>query len=152
MSDREAKKLEKVLAKEAKADQKAIDHAMKDIKAAEKALQKCAKTAPQTSEKAQKKVSKQKKKEQSAAKALDKATQKHADKLEKEAKAQEKLSTKRQYETHTDQSSRQMHSNFDDCQHSAEANAKDREERLAQIHAQLLQRGASDPHNSAARL
>ncbi len=43
MSDREVKKLEKVLAQEAKADLKAIDHAMKDVKAAEKALQKCAK-------------------------------------------------------------------------------------------------------------
>ena len=41
MTDREAKKLEKVLAQEAKADQKAIDRAMKDVKAAEKALKKC---------------------------------------------------------------------------------------------------------------
>ena len=41
IGDKEAKKLEKVLAQEAKADQKAIDRALEDIRQSEKALQKC---------------------------------------------------------------------------------------------------------------
>ncbi len=81
--------------------------------------------------------------------------------------------SKRQYESHTDHSSRQMHSNFDDCQHSAVANAvsvqwllsstrrirsrllalllqRDRDERLAQIHAQYTHGDASDPETTVA--
>lgn len=41
ISDREAKKLEKVLAQEAKAEQKSIKRALQDVSEAEKALLKC---------------------------------------------------------------------------------------------------------------
>ncbi len=43
ISDREVKRLEKVLVQEAKADQKSIEDAIKNVKQAEKTLHKCAK-------------------------------------------------------------------------------------------------------------
>lgn len=112
IGDHAAKKLEKLMAREAKAEEQNIKHALKDVKKAEKAVKKSVKVrvllvplpAPspplsadtnaglgrgsQAVEKAEKKKQKVLKTEHSTVKALNKAKHKHADVLEGEAKAE----------------------------------------------------------------
>ncbi|KAI0751501.1 hypothetical protein C8Q80DRAFT_1099872 [Daedaleopsis nitida] len=119
VSDRGAKKLEKLFVQEAKTEQKSIDHALKDVKEAEKALRKCMKTT----EKAQKQAIKVKDKEHGAAKALNKAKHQHADTLDKEANAGDTLSRRREREADSERSVHQLYEDLGSCQQTLEANS-----------------------------
>lgn len=110
IGDHAARKLEKLMAREAKAEEQNIKHALKDVKKAEKAVKKSVKVrvlpvplpalspplsadtntglGPQAVEKAEKKKQKVLKTEHSTVKALNKAKHKHADVLEGEAQAE----------------------------------------------------------------
>ena len=113
LAGKEVKKLEKLMAKEAKADQKALDHALKDVRSAEKVLQKSAKVRPRASaasdhpercslqalwlqeaDKAEALVRKTKEKELTVAKKLSKVKHKHVDALGKQAKAEDGLTVR----------------------------------------------------------
>ncbi|KAI0771988.1 hypothetical protein BD413DRAFT_604122 [Trametes elegans] len=131
IGERGTKKLEKLMVKEAKAEEKNIKHALKDVKKAEKAVKKSVKAV----EKAQKEKEKTLKKEHTTAKALNKATHKHADALEYETKAEEKLSEKRGKEGESDRTVEQLRTDLDSCQLTMEGNARERESRLADVFA-----------------
>ncbi|KAI0332450.1 hypothetical protein GY45DRAFT_477352 [Cubamyces sp. BRFM 1775] len=131
IGDREAKKLEKLMAKEAKVEEQNIKHALKDVKKAEKAVKKSVKAV----EKAEKQKAKAMKQEHSTAKGLIKAKHKHADVLEKEAKIEERLAETRDKEASTDRSVQQLHADLDNLQVSITGNAKERDTRLAEVYA-----------------
>ena len=112
IGDREAKKLEKLMAKEAKVEEQNIKHALKDVKKAEKAVKKSVKVRPsdytmfgmltkeaprKAVEKAEKQKAKATKQEHSTAKGLIRAKHKHADVLEKEAKVEERLTVRSRF-------------------------------------------------------
>ncbi|KAI0676999.1 hypothetical protein C8Q78DRAFT_59292 [Trametes maxima] len=150
IGERGAKKLEKLMAKEAKTEEKAFKHAAQDVKKAEKAVKKCAKAV----EKAEKQRAKTLKKEHATAKALNKAKHKHADVLEKEAHAEEALTEKREKEGERDRSVQQLQEDLDNFQLTMEGNAKERESRLTEVFAHLGQEGAPVPSSAqlASRL
>ncbi|KAI0637937.1 hypothetical protein C8Q77DRAFT_1153632 [Trametes polyzona] len=144
IGDRAAKKLEKLMAQEAKAEEKNIKHALKDVQKAEKAVRKSVKAV----EKAQKQRDKTLKKEHSSISALNKAKHKHADALEVEAKAGEAASAQRQKEVETDQGVQQARGDLESVQMSMTGNAKDRESRLADVLAHFGQEGAPVPSSA----
>ncbi|PIL36888.1 hypothetical protein GSI_00578 [Ganoderma sinense ZZ0214-1] len=132
LSDREVKKIEKIMARAAAADEKELDSALDDVKKAEKALSKSSKDA----ERAQKLVTKTKERELAAQKEFNKALGKLTNAKEKERKAQEALAAKEAHHAETDRTARQAQADLGDCQRAMEANVKDRETRLAEIRAQ----------------
>ncbi|KAI0356504.1 hypothetical protein OH77DRAFT_1520024 [Trametes cingulata] len=146
IGDREAKKLEKLMAAEARAEEKNIAHALKDVRRAEKAVQKSVKAV----EKAQKQQEKTLKKEHSAAKALTKAKNKHADALEGEVNAENVVNLKRAKEGERDRGVQQARDDLDSFQCTMEANARDRELRLTEVMAHMGQAG--EPVPSSAEL
>ncbi|KAI1789037.1 hypothetical protein LXA43DRAFT_601605 [Ganoderma leucocontextum] len=129
LGDREVKKVEKIMARDAAAEQKQLDTALDDVKKAEKALTKSSKDA----ERAQKLVTKTKERELAAQKELNKTLAKLTSAKEKERKAQDALALKEAHEAETDRTARQVQADFDDCQHTMEENAKDREMRLTEV-------------------
>ncbi|KAI0363562.1 hypothetical protein BV20DRAFT_1039870 [Pilatotrama ljubarskyi] len=139
IGDRGTKKLEKLMAQEAKAEKKNIAHALKDVKKAEKAVKKSVKAV----EKAQKGREKTVKKEQSAEKALIKAKHKHADALEGEVNAETTVNLRREKEGERDRGVQQAQQDLDSFQSTMEANARDRVSRLAEVLAHF---GQEDEH------
>ncbi|TBU31985.1 hypothetical protein BD311DRAFT_51149 [Dichomitus squalens] len=132
LTDKEVRKLEKILAREADAEQKLIDAAMKDVKEVEQALSKSTKNTQQ----AQKLVAKTKEREIAAQKGVAKAQTRLASVQEKGRQAQEAVTAKEQREAGADRAVQQGYADFEDCHRTAEANARDRTMRLSQIRAQ----------------
>ncbi|EIW61785.1 uncharacterized protein TRAVEDRAFT_44606 [Trametes versicolor FP-101664 SS1] len=129
IGDHAAKKLEKLMAKEAKAEEQNIKHALKDVKKAEKAVKKSVKAV----EKAEKKKQKVLKTEHSTVKALTKAKHKHADVLEGEAKAEAAAAAQREKEVEADRGVQQTRAELESMQMTLGGNAKERESRLAEV-------------------
>ncbi|KAL7282212.1 hypothetical protein ACG7TL_003681 [Trametes sanguinea] len=127
--DREAKKLEKLMAKEAQAEKKQIKHALKDVQRAEKAVKKSLKAV----EKAEKQKEKATKKEMSTMKALMKAKHKEMDAAEKETKTEQSLMLRREKESEVDQRVHRLQEDLDSFQMTMLGNAKERESRLAEV-------------------
>ncbi|KAI0650162.1 hypothetical protein C8Q79DRAFT_369737 [Trametes meyenii] len=150
IGERGGKKLEKLMTKETKAEEKAFKHAVQDVKKAEKAVKKCVKAV----EKAEKKRAKTLKREHATAKVLNKAKHKHADVLEKEAHAEQVLAEKREKEDERDRGVQQLQEDLDNFQITMEGNAKERESRLAEVFAHLGQEGVPVPSSAqlASRL
>ncbi|KAI9001325.1 hypothetical protein BD414DRAFT_511877 [Trametes punicea] len=145
ISDREAKKLEKLMAKEAKAEEKHIQHALKDVQKAEKAVKKCLKAIG----KAEKEKEKAVKKEHSTMKALIKAKHQQADVLEKETKLEGSLASKRERESEAERQVEQLHEDLENLQVTITGNARERESRLADVFAHC---GEQDTVPSSAQL
>ncbi|KAM5534895.1 hypothetical protein V8D89_011450 [Ganoderma adspersum] len=131
LSDREVKKIEKVMARAAAADEKQLDSALDDVKKAEKALTKSSKAT----DRAQKLVTKTRERELAAQKELNKALGKLTSAKEKEHKAQDVLSAKEAHHALADRTARQAQVDLGDCQRTMEENVKDREMRLAEVRA-----------------
>ncbi|KAI0824654.1 hypothetical protein BC628DRAFT_1419769 [Trametes gibbosa] len=150
IGDRAVKKLEKLMAWEAKAEELNIKHALKDVKKAEKAVKKSVKAV----EKAEKAKGKMVKKEHSTVKALNAAKHKHADALEVETKAEEAASAKRESEAEADRSVQQARGDLESMQTAMDGNARERESRLAEVLAQFGMEGAAVPTSAqpASRL
>ncbi|KAH9850037.1 hypothetical protein C2E23DRAFT_887748 [Lenzites betulinus] len=144
------KKLEKLMAWEAKADEANIKHALKDVKKAEKAVKKSVKAVG----KAEKGKAKVLKKEHSTVTALNKAKHKHADALEGETKAEEAALAKRESEAEADRSVQLARGDLESMQMTMDGNARERESRLAEVLSQFGMEGAAVPTSAqlAARL
>ncbi|KAH9927148.1 uncharacterized protein BXZ73DRAFT_102737 [Epithele typhae] len=139
IGSREVKKLEKLLAKEAKSDQHLLDHAYKEVMEAEKALRKGAKEADH----GQMRVSKLKQRELATEKVLDKAKQQHDHAARKQARVEQKLEAKKSKEHRVDEEVHQLQTNLEDFQKTMQANATDRGMRLSNIRAECGVSGAS---------
>ncbi|OCH95991.1 hypothetical protein OBBRIDRAFT_448135 [Obba rivulosa] len=92
--DPEVRQIEKTVAREAKMDQKNMDHAVKDLNSAEKTHNKSIKEA----DKAQHNLDKAVKQEHNAAKAVNQAQHKHQVAVSGEESAQKTVQIKKQHE------------------------------------------------------
>ncbi|KAH9942034.1 hypothetical protein B0H21DRAFT_527285 [Amylocystis lapponica] len=138
-ADPEIRQFEKIIANEAKADQRNMDHAIKDFTTSEKSHNKSIKEA----DKAEHTIEKSIKKEHSTAQALNKAEHKHDAALADQKNARKSLEIKRKHEAQLDADVQQRRGTLEQLQQRKEANDQSREAKLAQIHQQAADRRAS---------
>ncbi|KAH9942054.1 hypothetical protein B0H21DRAFT_751429 [Amylocystis lapponica] len=127
------------MANEAKADQRNLDHAIKDLNTAEKLHSKSVKAT----EKANSAIDKAVKKEHSAAQALNKAEHKLDAAVADQKNARKTLETDRQHETQLGADVQQRRSTMEEMQQRKDTNDQTRESTLAQLHQQAADRLAS---------
>ncbi|KAI0637908.1 hypothetical protein C8Q77DRAFT_397473 [Trametes polyzona] len=128
----EIRQVEKMIAKEAREDQKNLDHTIEDLSSAEKAHNKSIKVA----DKAQHALDKAVEKEHKAAKALNRAAHNHDSAISSEQNAEKTLQIKQQHEARLEQDLEQKRRHLDELQQRKAHNDQVRESKLSQIHAQ----------------
>ncbi|KAH9942053.1 hypothetical protein B0H21DRAFT_824207 [Amylocystis lapponica] len=126
-ADPEIRQFEKIIANEAKADQRNMDHAIKDFTTSEKSHNKSIKEA----DKAEHTIEKSIKKEHTRCRLAD------------QKNARKSLEIKRKHEAQLDADVQQRRGTLEQLQQRKEANDQSREAKLAQIHQQAADRRAS---------
>ncbi|KAI0370171.1 hypothetical protein BV20DRAFT_966785 [Pilatotrama ljubarskyi] len=128
----EVRQVEKMIAKEARDDQKNLDHTIKDLSSAEKAHNKSVKAVDNAHHALDKAVEK----EHKAAKAVNRAIHNHDSTVANEQAAEKKVEITKQHETRLEQDLEQKRRQLDELQHRKAQNDQLRESKLSQIHAQ----------------
>ncbi|KAI0356534.1 hypothetical protein OH77DRAFT_1423467 [Trametes cingulata] len=128
----EVRQVEKMIAKEARDDQKNLDHTIKDLSSAEKAHNKSIKAVDKASHALDKAVEK----EHKAAKAVNRAIHNHDSTVAGEQAAEKKVQITKQHEARLEQDLEQKRRQLDELQHRKAQNDHVRESKLSQIHAQ----------------
>ncbi|KAI0676968.1 hypothetical protein C8Q78DRAFT_1000386 [Trametes maxima] len=108
----EIRQVEKMVAKEARDDQKALDHTIKDLSTAEKAHNKSIKAADKAAHALDKAVEK----EHKAAKALNRAAHNHDAAVTSEQSAEKTVQIKKQHEARLEQDLEQKRRQMDEIQ------------------------------------
>ncbi|KAI9001299.1 hypothetical protein BD414DRAFT_474239 [Trametes punicea] len=139
----EIRQVEKIIAKEAREDQKNLDHTIKDLSSAEKAHNKSVKAA----DKAQHQLEKAVKKEHKAAEALNRAAHNHDAAVAGEQTAEKTVQIKKQHEVRLERDLEQKRHQLDEMQQRKAHNDQIRESKLSQIHAQAA--AAADARRSS---
>lgn len=140
MSDNpETRQVEKMIASETKADQKNVDHALKDFKKADKMHDKSIKSA----DKAQHALDKAVKKEHKTAQAVNKAEHQHETAIANQHNASKTVELQRQHESVLEQDLQKRRNEFEELQQRKAANDATRESKLAQIHEQAAEHARS---------
>ncbi|TFY50308.1 hypothetical protein EVJ58_g11103 [Rhodofomes roseus] len=143
--DPETRQVEKMIATEAKNEQKTVDHALKDLSKLEKTHDKSLKAA----DKAQHMLDKAVKNENDTAKALNQAEHKHDNAISSQRNAYKTLELKRQQAGHLEQDLQQRKTSVDEIQQKKAASdhlsivRAVRESKLAQIHQHAADRAGS---------
>ncbi|RPD62711.1 hypothetical protein L226DRAFT_532299 [Lentinus tigrinus ALCF2SS1-7] len=127
----EVREVEKIVAKEARSDQKNLDHATNDLAQADKTHSKSIKSA----EKAANALDKAVANEHKAAKALNNAVHKHEAAIENERNAEKTVQIKNQHQDRLAQDLEQRKLHHESLRQSKEHNDQVRETKLADIHA-----------------
>ncbi|EPT02318.1 hypothetical protein FOMPIDRAFT_1048014 [Fomitopsis schrenkii] len=144
--DPEIRQVEKMIATEAKNEQKNLDHALKDLSKLDKTHEKAIKAA----DKAQHAVDKAVKDEHKTAEALNQAEHKHDNAIAGQRNACKTLELKRQDEGRLDQDVQQHKLSVDGLQQSKAANDATRESKLNQIRQQATNRARAGSVDSFA--
>ncbi|KAF9810236.1 hypothetical protein IEO21_07047 [Rhodonia placenta] len=119
MSDNpETRQVEKMIASETKADQKNVDHALKDFKKADKMHDKSIKSA----DKAQHALDKAVKKEHKTAQAVNKAEHQHETAIANQHNASKTVELQRQHESVLEQDLQKRRNEFEELQQRKAAN------------------------------
>ncbi|TFK92983.1 hypothetical protein K466DRAFT_581435 [Polyporus arcularius HHB13444] len=127
----DVREVEKVVAKEARTDQKNLDHAITDLSHADKSHNKSIKAANKAAHALDKAVAK----EHKAAKAVNKAVHNHEVAVANEQNAEKVIQIKKQHEARLEQDLEQKKQHLDALRQRKEHNDQVREAKLADIHA-----------------
>ncbi|RPD66674.1 hypothetical protein L226DRAFT_556576 [Lentinus tigrinus ALCF2SS1-7] len=127
----EVREVEKTVAKEARADQKNLDHAISDLSQADKTHSKSIKSAEKAAHALDKAVAN----EHKAAKALNNAAHKHEAAIANEQTAEKTVQIKNQHQDRLAQDLEQRKLHLESLRQRKEHNDQVRETKLSDIHA-----------------
>jgi len=138
-ADPQIRQYEKMIANDARQDERNLSHAVKDVSSADKAHNKGVKNI----DKAEHNVDKAVKNEHKAAGALNKAHHNHEAAIADQQAAEKSLNLKQQHEARLAQDLQKRRATMEDFQHLKDNNDQQRELKLSQIHAQAASRAGS---------